>query len=260
MSKGQIVGLTTTLYLNDRQNTVMVPDFAVASIRSAFIAAVVVRAFLLAYGEWQDRELAVKFTDIDYHVFNDAAKHIVEGRSPFLRPTYRYTPLLAFLLTLNHYCFFSFGKVIFVCCDFAAALIIHQILLLRGVGRKSTVLSLSIWLLNPLTATVSSRGNAESILAVLVLSTLYLVICRRVCLSAVFFGFAVHMKIFPVIYALPLFLFIDDNFVVANTELVSAAPRKEPHAIQKFFSPLRMKFTFVSIATFMCITTVLYIL
>ena len=230
------------------------------SIRAVFAASIVVRAFLLAYGEWQDREFAVKFTDIDYHVFSDAARHVVEGRSPFLRPTYRYTPLLALLLTLNHYCFFSFGKVVFICCDLCAAVIIHQILVLRGVGKNRIVVSLSLWLLNPLTATVSSRGNAESVLAVLVLMTLYLVVCKRIYLSAVFFGLAVHVKIFPVIYALPLFSFIDDNFAVANTDLGSTTSQKEQHVFQKFFSPQRLKFVFASAITFVSITFVLYLL
>ncbi len=230
------------------------------NVRTVFLASIAVRAFLLVYGEWQDREFAVKFTDIDYHVFNDAAQHIVEGRSPFLRPTYRYTPLLALLLTLNHYCFFSFGKVMFVCCDLGAAWIIHQILALRGVGKRGQVGSVSLWLLNPLTATVSSRGNAESILAVLVLLTLYLVMCKRVYLSAVVFGFAVHVKIFPVIYALPLFLFIDENFVVANTDLGSTSPRKDSQFLQRFFSPQRLKFVFASVATFISVTLLLYML
>ena len=166
------------------------------------------RLCLLLYGEWQDKYFAVKFTDVDYYVFSDAAKLIMEGQSPFQRLTYRYTPILSLILTPNHCVFFSFGKLIFIACDVLTGWLIFKILSLRGTSQTLKLASSSFWLLNPLTATVSSRGNAESILSFLVLLCLYFMLNKRLALSAIAFGSAVHMKIFPIMYALPLFLFL----------------------------------------------------
>ena len=228
------------------------------TLRVIFLTSLVLRASLLIYGEWQDSNFAVKFTDIDYHVFTDAAKHVVDGESPFLRQTYRYTPLLAILLTPNHYLLLSFGKIIFVLSDICAGVLILQILSMRGVTKSKKAFSLSLWLLNPLTAAVSSRGNAESILALLVLATIYFIMCRRITISAVFFGLAVHMKIFPVIYSLPLYLFIDENYVT-NPDL-SVSPLEVKSVFERFFSPQRLKFVYISFLTFISVTGFFYVL
>ena len=213
--------------------------------------SLVFRLVLICYGEWQDRNFAVKFTDIDYHVFSDAAKHVTEGQSPFLRLTYRYTPLLAILLTPNHYLFYSFGKFVFIACDLLAGWLIHSILELQGVGEGKRLGSCLLWLLNPLTATVSSRGNAESLLAILVLLTLYFVMCKHLVLSAIVFGLAIHMKIFPVMYSLPLFLLLDENYHSSEREPAVSTWRA-------FLNVSRLKFVFISVLTFTLITALLY--
>lgn len=80
-------------------------------IKSLLTASVVLRALLLAYGELQDNFSAVKYTDIDYHVFTDAARYVTNGQSPFLRSTYRYSPLLAYMLVPNILVTRIWGKV-----------------------------------------------------------------------------------------------------------------------------------------------------
>ena len=64
-------------------------------------AALALRALLIVWSRIQDDLLTVKYTDVDYHVFTDAARHVVNGQSPYDRPTYRYSPLLAWIVTPN---------------------------------------------------------------------------------------------------------------------------------------------------------------
>jgi len=86
---------------------------------------------------------------------------------------------------------------------------------------KQAVICASVWLFNPLSVTVSTRGNAESLMAVLVLSTLFLIACSNrtgILLSAVTYGLSVHMKIYPVTYALALYLHINECHITKRSD------------------------------------------
>ncbi|KAI9309325.1 PIG-M-domain-containing protein [Cunninghamella echinulata] len=190
--------------ITTRKNNIM-------SFKYLLAASILLRIVLLLYGEWQDANMTVKYTDIDYVVFTDAARFIVQGQSPYERATYRYTPLLAILLTPNILWFYSFGKCLFALADIGVGYIIHQILILRGMPSQRALWFDALWLLNPMVANISTRGNAESLLGIMVLGTLYFILTRKFYLSCFMFGLAVHFKIYPIIYAVTLLFLLDND-------------------------------------------------
>lgn len=178
--------------------------------RQTLIGASLLRVALLLYGEWQDAHMDVKFTDVDYWVFTDAATSIATGGSPFDRTTYRYTPLLAYALLPNHYISKVWGKLIFCATDILAALFIFAILTRKmGVDQKRAGLIVNCgWLFNPLIFTISTRGNAESLLCSLILGTLYFLMEGNLVVSGLLFGLSVHLKLFPAIFSFAFLPFI----------------------------------------------------
>ncbi|SBS87116.1 GPI mannosyltransferase I, putative (PIGM) [Plasmodium ovale curtisi] len=50
-----------------------------------YFLGVLFRLIIYYYGLWQDSNLNVKFTDIDYYVFTDAAKYVLKNKSPYMR-------------------------------------------------------------------------------------------------------------------------------------------------------------------------------
>ena len=53
------------------------------------VLAALLRGCLIIYGEYHDSVSVVKYTDVDYKVFTDAARYMVQGESPYTRLTYR---------------------------------------------------------------------------------------------------------------------------------------------------------------------------
>lgn len=174
------------------------------------VLAFLIRIFMILCSQWYDNDdTGVHYTDIDYKIFTDAAQHMWEGDSPYLRPTYRYTPLIAVLLIPNILLHNCWGKILFSAFDLAIAVIIRK-LVSKSHPDHSNVCAY-LWLYNPLSIVISTRGNADSISCFLVLITLLAHINSCYILSAIFFAISVHVRIYPIIYCLVYYLSIDSE-------------------------------------------------
>ncbi|CZT44649.1 probable GPI mannosyltransferase 1 [Rhynchosporium secalis] len=227
-----------------------------------FTAAILLRVVLFFYSLWQDANSPLKYTDIDYYVFTDAARFTAHGLSPYDRETYRYTPLLAWMLIPTSWSstWFSFGKVLFAMGDIVAGWLI--VLVLRSSNKMSMERSLkfaSIWLLNPMVATISTRGSSEGLLGVMVIALLWAITQKKIFLAGILLGFGVHFKIYPFIYAPSIVWWMDDEHIGSShpskktgkdTDLISLARR--------FCNGPRITLTITSLITFTSLNILMY--
>ncbi|XP_071729873.1 GPI mannosyltransferase 1-like [Rutidosis leptorrhynchoides] len=181
----------------------------VLNFQSLIIFSAVLRVFLIVYGEWQDTHMEVRYTDVDYLVFSDAAALVVSGKSPYKRSTYRYSPLIAYLLAPNSFIHRSWGKFLFSASDLLVGYFIRTILKLRGVPENLSIYSVIVWLFNPFTFTIGTRGNCEPVVCAILLWIIVCLMRGNIFQGAVWYGLVVHMRIYPIIYALPIILILD---------------------------------------------------
>ncbi len=239
-------------------------DAFFASAPAVYGAAIALRAVLLVYGLWQDAHSPVKYTDIDYLVFTDAARFVRQGApdagSPYARETYRYTPLLAWLLLPTAApgagaLPFAWGKVLFAAADLVAGCFLERVVRSTVAGASSSSSSstaraasarkyAAVWLLNPMVAAISTRGSAEGLLGALVAALLWAAqVARRPALAGVLLGAGVHLKIYPFVFAPALFWWMD-------SESVPPKGRTQPAGVLAFLTPARLQLTAASLGTF----------
>ncbi|EPE31832.1 hypothetical protein GLAREA_11914 [Glarea lozoyensis ATCC 20868] len=223
-----------------------------------FTTAFLLRLTLLLYGLYQDAHSPLKYTDIDYQVFTSASLYISRGQSPYARETYRYTPLLAFLLLPTTWgpIWFSFGKILFAVGDLVAGFLIVRILRNQGMSQERALKYSSIWLLNPMVATISTRGSSEGLLGAMVVALLWAVLEKRIWLAGALLGLAVHFKIYPVVYGMSIIWWLDAQQLGQGVKNADTLMGK----VKNFLNPARVQLTIVSLLTFMGLNITMYIL
>lgn len=177
-----------------------------SSFTSHCLSAFLIRLLLVLYADVHDEFFSVPYTDVDYKVFTDAARHVVEGRSPFERHTYRYSPLLAWLLVPNVVLHKNFGKLLFCVADILIAISIRNVLARQKCSATTRDLCALLWLYNPLTLVISTRGNADSLAVLLVTLTLDLLQREQFLLTGLLHGMSVHFRLYPLMFSLPMYL------------------------------------------------------
>lgn len=194
------------------------------------IAGLVVRLILIVYGDIHDRTYDVPYTDVDYKVFTDAARHVVAGSSPYDRHTYRYSPIVAYLMVPNILVSRNFGKILFSVFDILVSvavkmLVEHQMLFVKSNVSKVSVYCSLFWLYNPLSIGISTRGNADSMPCLfIILSLLYLQTdlvqgLYKYVLSGFLLGVAIHLRLYPLAFSFPMYLSLGEYRINRRTSI-----------------------------------------
>lgn len=154
---------------------------------------------------------SLKYTDIDYVVFTNSAKYIVDGSSPYENESYRYPPLLAYLLTWNITFHEDFGKVLFILCDSFICYLIYKIIYLHddsSSGQKRALSFAFYWAINLFSIIICTRGSADSITNILVLAFIWFIQNNFQFISGLLLGFLIYWRLYPVIYLPSAFAYL----------------------------------------------------
>jgi phosphatidylinositol glycan class M len=119
----------------------------------------------------------------------------------------------------------AWGKHLFTAVDLSIALLLLRMLRdFRGLSERAAATATAAFLLHPFVINISTRGNADSIVCAFVLAAVDALARRRTVWAGVWLGLAVHFKIYPIVYALPMVLFIDRvHYPLASSAAVGDA-------------------------------------
>lgn len=90
------------------------------------LISIVLRTGLILFGDHFEDQQHLGLTDIDYKIYTEAGEIVQNGGSPYDRHTYRYSPIVAYLMIVNQYFGFTAGKFVLVVFDVIALLLIKK--------------------------------------------------------------------------------------------------------------------------------------
>ena len=190
-------------------------------IKHRYLTSLIIRYLIIIITEFLYYNYHILYTDIDYHVFSDGAKELLLGKNPYERETYRYTPILAFLMTPNIFFYYSFGKFLLSTIDVIVGFLIEKLLIVQNnkiINDEKFVYNSLFYLYNPIIIVICTRGSADCIITCLVVLCLLLLEMKYYLLSAFVYGFAVHFKIYPIIYAPAIYLYLVNKIYNNNNQ------------------------------------------
>ena len=158
--------------------------------------------------------------------FSLFCRFVTLGDSPYERDTFRYSPVLAFTCVLNVTSHPLVGKAFFVVGDLVSWVLIKKVLSQQGGGSRKTKSLSAAYLFNPYTITMSTRGSCESFTAFLLMLIVCCLQCEDTFRAASCFAFATLFRLYPIIYSVPLLLYIDKQGSIFVHEVDQKVPAR----------------------------------
>lgn len=183
---------------------------ATHSVWAILSYGLLLRLALLAYSVYHDTHVEhIKYTDIDYRVFTNGSEALVHSRSPYEDQEYRYPPLVALIFVPNVLLKTElYGKLLLIFGDIICGQLHYRLNIAQGTDRLHSKLFLVIWLFNPITLAISTRGSFEPVLSVLILGSVQSLISNQFVLGGLLYGITIHLKLYPIIYSLCFYSYI----------------------------------------------------
>jgi len=121
-------------------------------------------------------------------------------------------------------------QVLFAGADIVVAWQLWRLGQLQGASESRCLWSMLLWLYNPFTVTISTRGSCDSLVTLLLLATMLLLLQGQRVLPALLYGLAVHFRIFPIVYAPAIVMYLAQRRLQqqqgAEKQLASRGSRK----------------------------------